>query len=554
MLKLNLRNKLLLLALLPILIILFFIMSITYYAEEQALENNITDFRSSLINERKDELKKVTEVAAGIVSYQQSLGDNGDVNGALRNIRFGKAGYFYIYDTQGINIFHGLKPDLEGKDLSSLTDPKGTKIVIGLLNAAQKGDGVFPYFYQKPGSQEQIEKLGYAITLPGTDWIIGTGAYIDDIELAINKYAQNANTASSNKLTLLLSVAMGLVLLTIIAIIIAATKMITPIKGMANNLNDIAQGEGDLTKRLTITGQDEIAQLGESFNLFVDKLQHMIQEITSSTAEVNIAGREMSKQSNEITTQLLSHNNETEQIVSAITEMSSTANEVASNTNQVAEATQAVTQDVMRAQERVDASLSEISDLMGEINGAANSMNALSAQSQKINNVLSVIGGIAEQTNLLALNAAIEAARAGEQGRGFAVVADEVRTLASRTQESTLEINEMLSELHRLVALAVTAMERSQEGSTRSVESSRLISDSLGSVTTAVRSINDMSTQIATAATEQSSVTEEINRNIYAIQDIVGVLTQSSTAAESVSHNIETEGAKLDTLVKQFKI
>jgi len=156
---------------------------------------------------------------------------------------------------------------------------------------------------------------------------------------------------------------------------------------------------------------------------------------------------------------------------------------------------------VAKAQECVDISLSEVSNLMGEINLAADQVNSLSEQSKKIDSVLSVIGGIAEQTNLLALNAAIEAARAGEQGRGFAVVADEVRSLASRTQLSTHEISEMLSELHNLVGAAVDAMQASQASCNRSVESSRDISQSLGAVTTSVTTINDMSTQIAPLTT-----------------------------------------------------
>ncbi|MGL4447087.1 MAG: methyl-accepting chemotaxis protein, partial [Shewanella sp.] len=435
-----------------------------------------------------------------------------------------------------------------------MTDPRGTKITVGLLNAAQRGDGHFSYYFKKPNTTEQIEKISYVTMIPGTDWMIGTGAYIDDIDAAVADYRQTITEQLSGLSLQLLLIGIVLTGGSCFVIILVANRMVLPIKNMADNLNDIAQGEGDLTKRLTVNGADEIAQLGQSFNLFVDKLQTIIGDVADATAKVTNAAHAIHAQTKVMSSQLISHNNETDQVVTAITEMSSTASEVAQNTTQVAEATQAATGDVANAQRCVDASLEEIATLMEQINHAAGSIQSLSAQSQKINSVLSVIGGIAEQTNLLALNAAIEAARAGEQGRGFAVVADEVRSLASRTQASTLEINEMLSALHKLVSQAVKTMEESQQSCVRSVNSSRAISESLGSVTSAVTAINDMSTQIATAATEQSSVTEEINRNVYAIQEIVNDLLKSSEDAARVSQTVSVEGVSLGKLVGQFRI
>ena len=552
--KLNLLQKLLLLTLLPLVIIIVSLSSISYSVEKEGLERDVTEFRQSLMKERKQELREVTEIALGIIAYQKSLPSGGDIDAALRDIRFGIAGYFYIYDTKGISIFHAVKPEMQGKNFIDLKDTKGNKLIVGLLNAAQKGDGIYSFYFQKPGSSEQIEKIGYATMIPNSNWMIGTGAYVDDIEKVIANYSNKAEKALSEKVMLTFMISIALIIVTAIIIYIAAVKMVRPIQRMADNLNDIAKGEGDLTRRLEINGNDEIAQLGRSFNLFVDKLKNIITDISEATIGINQAGRDMDQQSRGIATQLKDHNNETEQVVSAVTEMSSTANEVASNTNQVAEATRAVSEDVNHAQSCVETSLTEVSALVEEINGAASSMNALTEQSQEINKVLSVIGAIADQTNLLALNAAIEAARAGEHGRGFAVVADEVRSLASRTQKSTLEINEMLGELHRLVELSAKAMSLSQERSVRSVDSSRAISDSLHSVTSGITSINDMSTQIATAATEQSSVTEEITRNVYQIQSIVNSLTEGSSEAEKIARGVLIEGNKLNQLVGQFKI
>ncbi|ABK49714.1 methyl-accepting chemotaxis sensory transducer [Shewanella sp. ANA-3] len=550
----SLRNKLLLLALFPLILTFIVLMTVSYHVEQSALADEVTTFREKLIGERKTQIKEATQIAAGIVQYQLSLKEQGNVNQALRDIRFGSSGYFFLYDSQGKNLFHAVMPNLEGQNKIDMTDPRGTKIIVGLLNAAKNGDGNFSFYFQKPNTNEQIEKIGYSMMIPGTDWMLGTGAYIDDIDAVVEDYRTTVTEQMIDKSYAILLIALLLAAITAPVILVTAQRMVTPIKNMADNLNDIAKGEGDLTKRLAVKGDDEIAQLGRSFNLFVDKLQTIIGDVAHATAKVKTAANAIHDQTKVMSRQLISHNNETDQVVTAITEMSATASEVAQNTTQVAEATHAATGDVANAQRCVDASLEEISALMAQINNAASNIQSLSEQSQKINSVLSVIGGIAEQTNLLALNAAIEAARAGEQGRGFAVVADEVRNLASRTQSSTLEINEMLSELHKLVSLAVKTMEESQQSCIRSVDSSRAISESLGSVTSAVTAINDMSTQIATAATEQSSVTEEINRNVFAIQEIVNELLHSSEEAASVSQTVSQEGLNLGKLVGQFKI
>ena len=244
---------------------------------------------------------------------------------------------------------------------------------------------------------------------------------------------------------------------------------------------------------------------------------------------------------------------ETEQVVTAVTEMSSTAQEVASSAANAATATSAASHEAADARGVVATATRSINDLVGEVDQASQVIAQLEQETSKIGSVVEVIRGIAEQTNLLALNAAIEAARAGEQGRGFAVVADEVRSLAGRTQQSTLEINSMLQRLQAGVAQAVQVMDTSQARSQQTVQETGKIAHSLDGVASAVDTINDMNLQIATAAEEQNAVSEEINRNLVAIQHIVEQLALAAEDSERSTRDLADTGHQLNDLVSRFR-
>ncbi|WP_028109264.1 methyl-accepting chemotaxis protein [Ferrimonas futtsuensis] len=556
--RLGLMGKMLLLATLPLVITLVVVTAGSIYFKEQTLEKQVATFTEDLRHEKMAQVKDAVTIAIGTVRNQIKAQPHREpldvVRDTLTQVKFGDGGYFFLYDMEGTNMFHALKPEVEGKNLIHLKDPNGTPFIVELINAAKAGGGTSSYFYQKPGSDKLVEKVSWVEPLNEYGWWLGTGVYVDEIDAAVDAFRVDAEARAQEETLTNIMISLGIMALAIIAIIYVSRRTVAPVNAMLVTLQEIAQGEGDLTKRLEVKGQDEIAQLGEAFNQFTSKLQETIREVADATEQVGMAVDSINDQTGTISRQLATHNDETEQVVTAVTEMSTAAAQIAGNANQVADATQAAADDAGTAQNKLGHSVTSINALVGEVDLAAQHIDRLNEQSTKIHSVLGVIGDIADQTNLLALNAAIEAARAGDQGRGFAVVADEVRGLASRTQTSTLEIKEMLDELHQSVSKAVETMSNSQQNCEITVSSSSEITTSLNAVSGAVNEINDMTSQIATAATEQSSVTEEINRNMVAIRDIVGELVHASEESAQISDQLGMSGQKLRQLVGQFKV
>lgn len=326
------------------------------------------------------------------------------------------------------------------------------------------------------------------------------------------------------------------------------------IKKTVTALNDIAEGEGDLTQRLEIENQDELGELSMSFNRFVERIHEMVKHISSSTVQLGAAAEEMSSITASTNQGIQRQRSETEQVATAMNEMTSTVQEVARHASEAAASAHNAEDETRHGHEVVQDTVNAINALANEIDKASDVIQRLEEDSQSIGTVLDVIRGIAEQTNLLALNAAIEAARAGEQGRGFAVVADEVRTLASRTQQSTEEINDMIGRLQGDAHDAVKAIDDSKSQADVGVSSAKKAGESLDTITASITNINDMNMQIASAADEQSAVAEEINKNIISINDVA---EESATAANQTSNASQEMAALADdlqTLVSRFKI
>ncbi|MBK1672399.1 chemotaxis protein [Ectothiorhodospira shaposhnikovii] len=350
---------------------------------------------------------------------------------------------------------------------------------------------------------------------------------------------------------------LGMLMLVAVGVAVAvflARIIVGPIIRLSDALHEISRGDGDLTRQLDAQGRDELSELARAFNEFVGKIRELVRQASAASSQLAAAAEELSSTTEETREQVRRQHSETDQVATAMNQMTATVQEVSRNASEAAQAAATTREEAASGDKVVRETIRAIELLADEVENASRVITRLSEDSDDIGKVLEVIRGIAEQTNLLALNAAIEAARAGEQGRGFAVVADEVRTLASRTQSSTTEIQAMIERLQSGAVGAVKVMEEGRGKARQSVTQAARAGESLKAISGAVNNINDMNAQIASAAEEQSAVTEEINRNITNIAQAVEQTSSGSDQIALASDELARLAAELQNLVGRFKV
>ncbi|KRP47984.1 methyl-accepting chemotaxis sensory transducer with Cache sensor [Pseudomonas libanensis] len=513
----------------------------------------LNQIRDDLYQAKRHQTQHVVQTASGVLSYYQNLEKTGVLTrdaaqqqalSAVRGLRYDHDDYFWINDLTPVMIMHAANPKLDGQNLSAIRDPDGFAVFNEFVSLAKaKGAGIVNYRWPKPGAEAPVEKTSYIQLFEPWGWIIGSGVYVDDVQAEFNAQVWKASF-----------IVLGIALVMGLLVSLIARSIVQPLQAAVNAMGNIASGESDLTRSLDTHGSDELTQLARHFNSFTAKLRLVVGQLQVCATALGQSSTELGHNASQAHDRSQQQSQQMELVATAINEVTYGVQDVAKNAEHAASEMRDAQAQAQQGQVNIDGSLQQIDQLSSTISQAVEVIRTLSSESTQIGGVLEVIRSIADQTNLLALNAAIEAARAGEQGRGFAVVADEVRLLAQRTQKSTAEIQAMIERLQGHSEAAVKVISDSHSASQLTIEQAGQAGASLTAIGQALHNLNGLNASIASATLQQAHVVEDINQNVT---QAAGLSHSTALAAEQssvASGQLRGLSEQLDGLLRQFRI
>jgi methyl-accepting chemotaxis protein len=456
------------------------------------------------------------------------------------------------------NIYDGQGETLIISAAGVITGTSGDTSLLG--SRADKLLGNQWQQYLKPEVQRQELDESFRISVPimvpgmSRNWAIIVTLPYKVVLAGADQLESQLGDMNRAAMTQQLVGALIVLVLALATMLVIARSITGPIRQMVSLVNDIADGEGDLTKRLATRSVDELGELAKGINRFIDKLQGLLGDVLKTASEVNRHAGDTDRIARQTDTNLQHHQAEMEQMLTAVQEMSYVSQEVATHANNTADSAKQAQSAADQGKERFQQVIQSMHKVAAEAGKGAEVVEGLANDSAQITSILTVIQGIADQTNLLALNAAIEAARAGEQGRGFAVVADEVRKLAGNTQQAVQNTQELIEKIRHSSTNAVNAITQSQQLTHQAVSEADLAEEALGSIYKAISTINDMTYQIASAAEEQSSVSETVSGNLSKTNALANDIAQDATETAKASQALRQAADKLQQLLGQFRL
>ncbi|TCK60395.1 methyl-accepting chemotaxis protein [Seleniivibrio woodruffii] len=557
--NLSIRYKIALMAVVPVLLTALFLTFFTYFQLKKIGETEIESFRQSMRQAKEQELKQYIDLALSSIKkvYDNSSADDPEakaqVAAILQELSYGSDGYIFLNDDEGVVLANKAKPELVGQNLIGMKDKNGVYIFKELIDAAKKGGGYVSYQWFKASKNTEVEKLSYAVELKKWNWVLGTGFYVDDIQDAVKAKEDELQSTVTKTIMVILTMSALITGGIIIVSFFLSSILTRSIKSINQFLKEVSDGEGDLTRDLPILSNDEMGEMARHFNKFIGKLNEIISIVKEGSENVASASTELASTTEELTVTFLDQAGQVTSVASATEEISVTSQHVMQSigeANDQAAKTEKLTRE---GKQQLLSSVSEVMGIKEKVEKLGKTINNLASSSSEIGNIVSVINDIADQTNLLALNAAIEAARAGEHGRGFAVVADEVRKLAERTQSATKEIENIIASLQSETRIATVDMD---EATGKVVSGAKAIQGTeavFSQIVVSVESINRTNHTINGAIQEQVSAIGNINENAQVISSGIDESSNALAQVTATVADLQKQADDLHIMVSKFK-